>query len=187
MSRLWLVLWFATVARWGFAQTITPKLLETADRQIVRLRPTAFPELPKNLVADLQRRGCTIPQVPILKGNQNVIKGEFAKQGQTDWAVLCSIGRVSSILIFWNASEINPGRIAEMKDIDRIQGWGDGKLVYSRAITAVGETFILRHVDADAPKPPPIDHQGIDDAFVAKASVVQYFDRGKWLQLTGSD
>jgi hypothetical protein len=37
------------------------------------------------------------------------------------------------------------------------------------------------------PKPPPIDHQGIDDAFLEKASVTFYFHKGNWLQLTGAD
>jgi len=36
-------------------------------------------------------------------------------------------------------------------------------------------------------KPPPIDHQGISDAMVGKASEVLYFYRGKWLRLSGDD
>jgi hypothetical protein len=190
MSLFWLVLSFVTVASSAFAQ-LSPdlrRLLETADRQVVRLSPTAFPELPKNLRADLQRRGCTIPQLSMMKGRQNVIKGEFAKPGQTDWAVLCSIGRVSSILVFWNASEINPVRIAEMKDIDRLQGWGDDKIVYSRLITPVGKSSIMEYYAGfGGPKPPPIDHLGIDDAFWGKASVINYLYQGKWLQLQGAD
>ena len=124
----------------------------------------------------------------MIKGRQNVIKGRFAKPGQTDWAVLCSIGRVSSILIFWNASEINPGRIAEMKDIDRLQSAGGDKIVYSRVITPAGKADILKyHAGFGGPQPPPIDHLGIDDAFYGKASVINYFYRGKWLELQGAD
>ena len=37
------------------------------------------------------------------------------------------------------------------------------------------------------PKPPPIDHQGINDAFLEKASSVHYFHEGKWLRLTDAD
>jgi hypothetical protein len=33
---------------------------------------------------------------------------DFARPGQTDWAVLCSVGRVSSVLVFWTGSETNP-------------------------------------------------------------------------------
>jgi hypothetical protein len=188
MIRLWLVVLFASISRLCFAQTISQEQWETADRQVRRLLPTAFTQLPKSLIAELQRRGCTIPQVPMIEGLQNVIKGQFAKPGQTDWAVLCSIGRVSSILVFWNGSETNPAEIAKMNDIDRLQGWGGDKIVYSWAITPVGKEFVMEHFDAyGGPKPPPIDHQGIDDAFVGKASAVQYFYQGKWLQLTGAD
>src|SRR5262249_45985400 len=35
---------------------------DQAEQRIVRLRPSAFAELPRNLVGELQRRGCTIPQ-----------------------------------------------------------------------------------------------------------------------------
>ena len=59
----------------------------------------------------------------MIEGLQNVIKGEFAKPGQIDWAVLCSIGRVSSILVFWSGSETNPAEIEKTKDMDRLQGY----------------------------------------------------------------
>ena len=165
------------------------KSLEAADRQIVRLPPTAFKQLPKNLVAELQRRGCTIPQSPMTLGQRGgLIRAEFAKPGQTDWAVLCSVGRVSSILVFWNGSETNPAKIAKMKDIDRLQSGADNMIVYSRLIEPVDRAYITLHYKAyGGPKPPPIDHKGINDIFVGKASVVYYFYKGKWLQLTGAD
>ncbi|MGH9615011.1 MAG: hypothetical protein ACRD4E_04030 [Bryobacteraceae bacterium] len=190
MNRSSFIFSMVTIAGSCAAQIPTDlqRLLEAADRQVVRLNPAAFHELPKNLLAELKRRGCTVPQVPMIEGRQNVIKGEFAKPGQTDWAVLCSVNRISSILIFWNGSGANPSDIATMKDVDRLQGWGDDRLVYSRAITPVGKAYIFEHYEAyGGPKPPPIDHQGIDDAFVGKASVVNYFFQGKWLQLTGAD
>jgi hypothetical protein len=37
------------------------------------------------------------------------------------------------------------------------------------------------------PQPPPIDHHGIDDAFLEKASITWYFNNGKWLRLQGAD
>ena len=43
--------------------------------------------------------------------------------------------------------------------------------------------FIMRHYRAyGGPRPPPIEHQGIDDAFLEKASVTWYFYNGKWLR-----
>jgi hypothetical protein len=189
MNRMWLA-WAAVTVVPCLAQvpTISQSMWETADRQIARLNPTAFPELPRNVVAALQRLGCTIPQVPMIDGRHNVIKGEFSKPGQTDWAVLCSVGRVSSVLVFWNGSETNPAEIAGRNDVDRLQGWGGDKIIYSSAITPVGRGYILEHYKAyGGEKPPAIDHEGINDLFYGKASEVLYFYRGKWLHLTGAD
>jgi hypothetical protein len=71
---------------------------DEAERRIVRVPPTSFPELPRNVVRELERRGCTIPQDALTKKPHNVIKGAFAKPGQVDWAVLCSIKGVWTIL-----------------------------------------------------------------------------------------
>jgi hypothetical protein len=112
----------------------------------------------------------------------------ICEAGQTDWAVLCSIAGVSTILVFWNASEIKPTEIAMGNDMDRLQSWSENKMVYSREIEAVGKSYIMEHYKAcGGPKPSAIDHQGINDVFVGKASVVLYFYRGKWLQLSGAD
>jgi hypothetical protein len=53
---MWLVLLFANVSGLCFAQTISQEQWETADRQIRRLPPAAFTQLP---IAELQRRGFT--------------------------------------------------------------------------------------------------------------------------------
>jgi hypothetical protein len=159
-----------------------------ADSQVTRLGPSAFPELPMNIRRELERRGCTIPQLWEDKKPHNVIKGEFIRRGQIDWAVLCSLNRISSILIFRNASEQNPSELAREADIEKLQGVGGDVIGYTRAISSVGKQFILdHHRSYGGPKLPPIEHQGINDAFVGKTSVVHYFRAGSWLQLTGED
>lgn len=161
---------------------------DQAERRIVPLPPAAFPELPGNVVRELQRRGCSIPQTAYTKKPHNVISGEFAKSGQTDWAVLCSVKGVSTILVFWGGSEKNPAEIATTQDRIFLQGISPEKVGYSREVTPVGKDFIVRHYHAyGGTKPPPIDYLGIDDAFLEKASVVWYFYAGKWLKLTGAD
>jgi len=160
---------------------------DAANLQTKRLAPTAFPELPKNIIRELQTRGCTIPQTYDNSKPHNVIHGEFAKKGQYDWAVLCSKNFVSVILIFWGGSEKNISEIAEMPDKTFLQGVDGGRIGYSRAISIVKQ-YIMDHYKAyGGLEPPPIDHKGIDDAFIEKASLVHYYYRGKWLQLTGAD
>lgn len=124
----------------------------------------------------------------MVAGPHNVIKGEFAKPGQTDWAVLCSVRGTSSILVYWNGSAADPTQLAPVQDSDRLQSWTENKMVYSRKIATVDRAFIMEHYRTyGGETPPPIDHHGVDDAFYGKASEVHYLHQGKWLRLTGAD
>ncbi len=167
---------------------VAPVFCQPSEDYVLRLPPAAFRELPANIVNELQRRRCTIPQEAEARKPNNVIRGEFAKPGQTDWAVLCSVNGASAILVFWNGSEKNPAAIARFEDGIFLQELGGGRFGYSRAIRPVGKQFIMAHYRAQGgPKPPLLDHQGIDDYFVGKASQTWYFHSGKWLKLAGAD
>jgi hypothetical protein len=114
-------------------------------RLMVRASPTLFPELPANVVRELQRRGCTILQDANMEKPNNVIKGEFAASGQTDWAVLCSVKGVSTILVFWNGSEKNPAAIAPMEDRNYLQTKRTGACSgYSRRITPLRRLLTIK-------------------------------------------
>jgi hypothetical protein len=175
---------------------------EKGSEQTVRLSPSAFPQLPKVIQSDLSRRGCLIPQ-PVLTGatlqpnykSSNVISGEFQKPGQTDWAVLCSVEGRSAILVFWNGSVNNTEQLGNfLPDKGWLQGMGtdlktsEPLIEYSRGIFSVDKKYIVDHFKAyGGPQPPPVDHQGIDDAFLGKGSEVRYWYKGKWLTLQGAD
>lgn len=157
---------------------------------IRRLPPRNFRQLPTALVESLEARKCLIPQYPYNKTPHNVIRGSFTGAKQKEWAVLCSRRGTSSILIFRADSAKLVAEIAAAKDENFLQGRNDGQEqpYFSRVISAVGKDFILEHYKAyGGPEPPPITHQGINDAFAEKASVVRYFSRGKWLELQGAD
>jgi hypothetical protein len=162
---------------------------QLADAATVRLSPQAFLLLPPNLIRNLQARGCSIPQAFGASEPHNVVSGEFIRKGQTDWAVLCSRLRRSTILLFWGGSPQRVSAIAESPDSTFLQTIdGTGSIGFSRAIDAVGRDYILKHYrEYSGPNPPPIDHQGIDDTFMGKASVVHYYYRRKWLKLQGAD
>ena len=81
---------------------------DIADGETTRFQPTAFSELPEHIVAELQSRQCTIPQIYDDPEPHNVISGEFKEKGQTDWAVLCSKDLISSILIFLERLSAKP-------------------------------------------------------------------------------
>jgi hypothetical protein len=155
---------------------------------IRRLGVEAFPQLPTAVAGVLRARNCRVPQ-PLADGApRNVIRGEFIAKGEAGWAVFCSANNSTALLAFRNDRDTNPDTVTTSEDRSYMQGPDGKEPGYSNQITAVGRDFIMRHYRAyGGPKPPPIDHHGIDDAFLEKASVTWYFHAGKWLRLQGAD
>src|SRR5271167_4929087 len=87
-----------------------------SNKSVRRLRVENYPELPSGVAAVLQSRHCTIPQPNKDGPARNVIKGEFLRKGLKGWAVLCSSGSKSSILVFRNNNDSSPDEIAESPD-----------------------------------------------------------------------
>jgi hypothetical protein len=185
MLRAAVILWLASLS--------TLQDWERADRETERLPPAAFPSLPPDIRTDLERRGCTIPQ-PFGGGDpRNVISGAFTRAGDVDWAILCSVRRVSTILVYRAGSIRNVDRIGTGPDSAFLQvvtrdRQGNPVAGYSRAIVPADAKHIMEHHrDFGGPRPPPLDHDRIEDNFVEKGSSILYWHRGRWLTLTGMD
>lgn len=168
-----------------------------SDEDVVRLAPAAFEMVPPAVRKALSDQGCSIPQTwantglgsipPPYDDPHNVVSGEFMQAGQTLWAALCSRNRSSAIIVIDENGRIR-AELASAPDRRYLQRIGDGKIGYSRVLMPVGADYILSHFQAyGGPKPPPIDHQGINDALFETSSTVHYFHEGKWLRLTGAD
>ena len=161
---------------------------EEAVGKIRRLSVDAFPELPPVVARVLRTRHCAVPQPSPDGAARNVIRGEFFAKGETGWAVFCSVNNTTALLAFRNDNDSNPHTVTTREDRGYVQGLHNGRIGYSRELVAVNRDFIMGHYRAyGGPEPPPIDHQGIDDAFLEKASVTWYHHEGKWLQLAGAD
>lgn len=160
-----------------------------ADRAVTRLSPTAFHQLPRQVVRKLLSLGCTIPQAKEILEPHNVIRGKFQRSNQTDWAVLCSRKRTSSILIFWKGSAGWFSEIAKARDSVFLQTVdGGGTIGFSRHILPVDKPYIWEHYrEYHGPRPPPTNHQGIEDGFLEKASTIFYYYGRKWHELQGAD
>jgi hypothetical protein len=165
------------------AQQTAPNVLRT----VRRLPPSAFPNLPPAVRQQVEARGCEIPQEAFDWGNKvnNVIAGEFAQRGQKDWAILCSKGGNSSILVFWGKPTSCSSEIRAEEDAKYLQGDGTGRFVYSRGIRAVNEAQLRGY--ADHPPAGLMKHQGIEDAFTGKASTVVYCVEGEWKDIAAAD
>jgi len=181
LSRATLFLWLCVTA--AFAD-----VWSEAEKKIPRLDASAFKMLPRNVVQAAKNRGCSIPQTYVKKEPHNVITGSFARKGQTDWAVLCSSNSVSSIYIIWGGPTRCAPEIEALSDRDYLQGISKDGIGYSRSIAAASTTMIREAgLSFKGPQSPRIAHDGIEDAFLEKASTIRYCHKGKWMDLVGSD
>jgi hypothetical protein len=160
-----------------------------ADATTVRLKPAAFVDLSPQVRQSLERRGCVVPQSYSNKTPHNVVRGRFTSRTELDIAVLCSRNRVSSIFVFRGGSTAAVVELARRPDADFLQVVGSGGLVgYSRALATADPKYIREHQRGQGGSAvPPPDHDGINDIFVEKASVVWYWSGERWLQLSGAD
>jgi hypothetical protein len=172
------------------------------DNSIRKVQPADVAGLPPEFVEKLNVRGCSIPQFgdigragqavgesagePATAGEPtNVIHGEFARHGQEDWAVLCSKGGSSTIVIFWGKTTACQASLARLEDAHYLKRGKDKKVRYSRAIRALGENDLGDRAGTAGLK--PFAHQGIDDRFVGKSSAFFYCSEGKWKIFPGKD
>jgi hypothetical protein len=160
---------------------------EEAISKIRRLPVEAFPDLSPTVAGVLRARNCRVPQPSADGAARNVIRGEFFGRGEAGWAVLCSVNNSTALLAFRSDRDTNPDTVSTSDDRNYLQ-WLDDSIGYSREITAADRDFIMRHYRAyGGPEPPPIGHDGIDDAFLEKASITWFFHNGKWVRLQGAD
>jgi hypothetical protein len=205
---------FGTAGFCHAQQTKSAKPAAKKDTTIRKLQPVDVAELPAAFVEKLNARGCGIPQFgevgrpasssvnragdaagggangiagepATAAGTTNVIHGEFARHGQEDWAVLCSKGGSSTIVIFWGKTTACPAALARLEDAHYLKRGKDKKVRYSRSIRALGESDLGDRAGTAGLK--PFKHQGIDDRFVGKSSAFFYCSEGKWKIFPGKD
>ena len=162
------------------------------DTTRLLLRPSAYPKLPSDVRADLDRRGCRIPQASgpdVSRSEQshpnNVLVGAFAGRRTRDWVVLCSIADTSRILVYHNGRTEHVDSLAPHGDglyLGKEQGaWGFYR-VLMRSTPAQ-----IRHLAKEwgEQAPPRLDHLGVEDYFAGKASEIHYFRLGRWQLFQG--
>lgn len=146
----------------------------------IRLLPVAsFPQLPSAVANQLDARGCMIPQTYEANGPENVITGSFQKPGSDDWAALCSVRGVTTLLVFFQSDFSHP--IALRHQLDN--QWLGVELSF-----AYGSAWGILAVPPRAvPRTYQMNHDGIEDAFVEQSSVIHYYSHGHWTTLEGDD
>ena len=164
---------------------------QRAERGIERLAPGAFAEMPAAVRGELERRGCRVPQVGGAFGRHrsNVISGRFARARERDWAVLCSRGDSSRVLLFWGGRADSVEAWEASADAGWLQAMGKAGIQYSRYIAVADSASVDRHArDAGAPLPAAaVTHEGLEAGFAGKASSVFYWTGGQRYELQGGD
>lgn len=171
------------------AQVWPPAEWNRADIETVRLSPDRFVNLPMAVRTELNDRGCTVPQpfTATAERSENVIRGRFISTGSSDWAILCSQQRRSTILVFRGGGATTIDELAAGDDADWLELVGPGEIGYSRGMYVASSERIRRHnPNPDRPLP-VLDHDGIGDAFIEKGSVIWYWAGDRWLKLAGID
>lgn len=162
-----------------------------AARQIRRFSPMSFPELPKPFIAELEQLGCTVPQSDYgeVRGHTSVIQGSFGAPGQHDWAVLCSRGGTSVILVYWGGPAQCPREFRAASDAGFLQTLGEGRIGFSRGIhkTNTYHEYPDLNDTASVDRDVKLDHDAIDDAFEGKSSTVYFCRNGTWVAFSGAD
>jgi len=163
-------------------------------RWVHLLSPDSFPDLPKPVRDSLLSRRCQIPVPGAYRAN--VIAGAFTAKGTVEWAVLCSVHDTSQIFILNAKNGVAVDSLNKSGDSGWIQGDGNNTWLFSRMIGVVPSST-LNIVPADTTSedvvyygaflPKPIDHDGIDEAFLDKASTTFYFAQGHWFSVSSSD
>ena len=160
---------------------------DLAAENVDRLAPAVFFELPSHVLASLERDGCTVPQAWGEDIPHNVVGGSFAAPDQNDWAVLCSVGQSSSIVVFWGGPVSCPSPVAaSLPDRSFLQGLGADGILFSRGISTVQPDPRYWEV-LDGPFPDTFTHSAISDAFYEKGATAYYCQGGRWLKFTSGD
>ena len=159
-----------------------------ADIDIVRVDPSEMTELSPAVRSELTRRNCTVPQPYGSRATSNVVSGRFTSSERVDVAVLCSRDRISSILVFRGGSSDSVDELASSPDRSYLQGVDAGVAGFSRRIGVATPESIEAHAEAFGGQLPPVlDHDGISDAFLQKASSTWYWYDNRWVTLQGGD
>jgi hypothetical protein len=153
---------------------------EQAARNVSRLPPAVFADVPANVRRSLQQDNCLIPQTPFVRRRHNIVAGEFATRGQRDWAALCSVNLRSRLVVYWGG----PAKCGQLGGWrDDIHLLEDYVFAYSvHRITVPRMRMAAREFDAKL----RLTHDGINFGS-EKGTVAHYCHQGKWVEFITSD
>jgi hypothetical protein len=153
----------------------------------IRLLPvSSFPDLPEAVAAEMNQRGCMIPQSFEAKQPENVIHGAFRAPGSSDWAALCSVHETTTLYVFFAGQASKPMALHSQADSAWLGAEPGSTVAGSAWGIAVSTASELRATPA-LHRGLAVDHDGIDDAQLEHSLVIHYFEAGRWIDLRSAD
>jgi hypothetical protein len=154
------------------------------------LKPDDFPTLPASVRQAITSQGCEIPQSSDEAIPHNIIRGQFARTGQFDWAVVCSGKKLSTILVLWGGQARCSKKVwGPFQDEEVSRGIDQGLDAVShhyfiRIRTLPAASLMKRGLTHLAVHP---SHDTLEFIWPKSGSSVQYCSGGKWVKLSYAD
>jgi len=174
-------------------EQIQPQLIESgqivvAGRStpyLVRHLPvSSFPGLPEDLAAQLNRRGCLIPQTYEAHHPENVVHASLERAGSSDWAVLCSERGTVSLLVYFASAPAKVLVLATAPETRRLQAHDpSGVLGFNWGIDPASPEQVLEAQSAVRPRPARVDHDALADSVVENRTVYHFYLKSAWTVL----
>jgi hypothetical protein len=151
---------------------------------IRRLPVNAFPDLPSEVVEQLNQRECMVPQSYEAHHPENVVRASLERAGSSDWALLCSVDGKVSLLVFFGSAPRRPTVLATLPEKDRLQRHdSSGVMGFDWAIDPATPEAVHQAQSGMERKPPRIDHDALADRMIDGKTRYRFFSKGKWTSL----
>jgi hypothetical protein len=151
---------------------------------IRHLPVSSFPELPEEFAAQLNRRGCMIPQTYEAHHPENVIHARLERADTVDWAALCSAQGTVSLLVYFPSAPDQLHVLAAAPETERLQAHGpDGVLGFNWGIDPASPEQIRQAQSGLSPRPAFVNHDALADSLVDHKTVYHFYLKNAWIVL----
>jgi hypothetical protein len=161
---------------------------QTRPYKVEHLPASSFPALPTAVAAELNRRGCLIPQTYEAHGPENVIHGSFKRPGEKDWAVLCSVHGTVYLLVFFDGAAASPEVLSTAAETSRLElSNASGKMEFDWGIDVATPELVHETQSEMRRRPAKADHDAIADSMIDGATVYRFYAGNGWTTVETSD
>ena len=155
---------------------------------IRHLPVSSFPDLPPAIQAQLDHRGCLIPQTYEARQPENVVHASLERRDSSDWAVLCSAQGTVYLLVFFGSGSGQPFTLASSPETERLQSHGSsGVLGFNWAIDPALPQDIHEAQLGMRHPPARIDHDALADSVIDQRTVYHFYFSNSWTLIDTQD